>query len=632
MADIIQLLPESIANQIAAGEVVQRPASVVKELMENAIDAGATSIKLIVKDAGKTLIQIIDNGCGMSETDARMCFERHATSKIREAKDLFSIRTMGFRGEAMASIAAVAQVEMRTRLHKNELGTRIVIEASKLTAHEPCQCTTGTNIADKNHFYNVPARRNFLKNNPIEMRHILDEFQRIALANVDVFFSLHNNGTEVFHLPPANLRQRIVGIFGNSFNPKLVPVAEETDVMKITGFIGKPEFARKTRGEQLFFVNQRFIKSGYLHHAVMSAYEELLPKETYPFYILFIEMAPDRIDINVHPTKQEIKFDDEKLVYNYLRVVVRHALGQHNITPSLDFEQETSFSASQNFGLPFNVATQADFEKEMSQPRQGSSDNSGGTISSFGKEITSRDRSNLKNWQKLFEDEEDQDLRPPSPTGEGSSVTIESEWSSSSELDDSSNSFSRQHKEPYQVHASYIVSQIKSGFILIDQQAAHERILFERYLDALENKQSWTQQELFPKTLNLPPSDAAILDDILPDINLLGFDIQAFGKDTFIIHGVPADLVGGQNEVKIIESLLDQYKNNLELDLNIRENIARSMARSTAIKRNQPLTAREMQELIDKLFACSMPFKSPTGRNCFLTFDLEELEERFKNG
>lgn len=632
MADIIQLLPESIANQIAAGEVVQRPASVVKELMENAIDAGATSIKLIVKEAGKTLIQVIDNGCGMSGTDARMCFERHATSKIREAKDLFSIRTMGFRGEAMASIAAVAQVEMRTRPHNEELGTRIVIEASKLSAHEPCQCTAGTNISVKNLFYNVPARRNFLKANPVEMRHILDEFQRIALANTDVFFSLHNNGEEVFHLPPANLRQRIVGIFGNAFNPKLVPVSEETDVMKISGFIGKPEFARKTRGEQLFFVNHRFIKSGYLHHAVMSAYEELLPKDTYPFYVLFVEMAPDRIDINVHPTKQEIKFDDEKLVYNYLKVVVRHALGRHNITPSLDFEQESSFSKSQNFGLPFNVAPQEDFEKEMAQPQRDST--GGTTVSGFNRVTPARELSNLKNWQKLFEDTpetEDEDLM----TGEAKSeapITIESEWSSGGEMDDSGSSFSRQQKEPYQVHASYIVSQIKSGFILIDQQAAHERILYERYLETLETKQSWTQQELFPKTLNLPPTDAAVLREILSDINLLGFDIQEFGKDTFIIHGVPAGLSGGQNEVKIIESLIDQFTSNLDLNIGLRENLARSMARSAAIKRNQTLTVHEMQELIDKLFACSMPFKSPSGRNCFLTFELEELEERFKNG
>ncbi|MBI5916692.1 MAG: DNA mismatch repair endonuclease MutL [Bacteroidetes bacterium] len=632
MADIIQLLPDSIANQIAAGEVVQRPASVVKELMENAVDAGATSVKLVVKDAGKALIQVIDNGCGMSETDARMSFERHATSKIREAKDLFAIRTMGFRGEAMASIAAVAQVEMRTRLHKNELGTRIAIEASKLTAQEPCQCTTGTNISVKNLFFNVPARRNFLKSNPIEMRHILDEFQRIALANEDVFFSLHNNGTEVFHLPAANLRQRIVGIFGTNFNPKLVPVKEETDVMSISGFIGKPEFARKTRGEQLFFVNHRFIKTGYLHHAVMTAYEELLPKETFPFYVIFMEMDPSRIDINVHPTKQEIKFDDERLVYNYLRVAVRHALGQYSIMPELDFEQETSFSASQNFGLPFSISSQADFEKEMSQTGRQAG---GETVESFDSRANSnsRDESNLRNWQQLFEGlGEMEEAESSEMADEGGAITIESNWSAPGEMDDSGNSFSKNQKEPYQIQSSFIVSHIKSGFLLIDQQAAHERILYERYLEILDNRQVLTQKELFPKTIHLPTADAAIFQDILPTINLLGFDIQEFGKDTFIIHGIPADLSAGQNEVKLIETLLDQYKNNIELSLDMRENLARSMARSAATKRGTSLTVLEMQELIDQLFACAMPFKSPIGRNCFLTFDLEELEERFKNG
>ncbi len=634
MADIIQLLPEAIANQIAAGEVVQRPASVVKELMENAIDAGATSIKLIIKDAGKTLIQVIDNGSGMSETDARMCFERHATSKIREAKDLFSIRTMGFRGEAMASIAAVAQIEMRTRPHNEELGVRIVIEGSKLTIHEPCQCTAGSNISVKNLFYNVPARRNFLKTDPIEMRHIFDEFQRIVLANTDVFFSLHNNGQEVFHLPPANLRQRIVGIFGNNFNPKLVPVSEATDVMKITGFIGKPEFARKTRGEQMFFVNQRFIKSGYLHHAVMSAYEDLLPKDTYPFYVLFIEIAPDRIDINVHPTKQEIKFDDERLVYNYLRVVVRHALGQYNITPSLDFDQESNLAKGQYSGLPLSTSSQQDFEREMSQAHTTEFSGRNSTVSGFDRDSSSRERSNLKNWQKLFTDDEEDFEKGNAKRGESEeegAITIESEWPSGDESGSAPSLFTRQAKEPCQIHASYIVSQLKSGFMLIDQQAAHERILYERYLQSLENKQAWTQQELFPKTLNLSAADTNILRDILSDVNLLGFNIQEFGKDTFIIHGIPVGLRKGQNEVAIIESLIEQFKLNIELNLGIRENLAHSMARSTSLKHNQTLTVIEMQELIDQLFACSIPFKSPSGRNCFLIFNLNELEERFKN-
>ena len=392
MADIIQLLPDAIANQIAAGEVIQRPASVVKELLENAVDAGATEIKLIVKEAGKTLIQVIDNGCGMSETDARMSFERHATSKIRGSEDLFAIRTMGFRGEAMASIAAVAQVEMRTRQHDQDLGNKLVIEASEVKVQEPCQCVAGTTLSVKNLFYNVPARRNFLKSNAAEMRHIVEEFQRIALANPELFFSLHHNGNQVFHLQPGNLRQRIVAVFGAGTNKKLVPVEEDTDVLKLHGFVGKPEFAKKTRGEQYFFVNDRFIKSPYLNHAVMTAYEDLLPKEVYPLYIIFIDIDPARIDINVHPTKQEIKFDDERLVYNYLKVSVRHALGQFSITPSMDFDQETAFSKPR---------TPASFDPEM--PPQAeirtSSANSGGgwhpPVSNQGNPA--------KDWQQLYE-------------------------------------------------------------------------------------------------------------------------------------------------------------------------------------------------------------------------------------
>ena len=347
MADVIQLLPDSIANQIAAGEVIQRPASVVKELLENAVDAGSTNIKLIVKDAGKTLIQVVDDGCGMSETDARMSFERHATSKIRTVKDLFSIRTMGFRGEALASMASVAQVEVRTRRKPDELGTRILIEGSTLKVQEACQAAVGTNFSVKNLFFNIPARRNFLKSNTVEMRHITDEFQRIAIANPHVFFSLQHNNTEIYHLYSSNLRQRLVSLFGNTSNKKLVPLKEETELVKINGFIGKPEYARKTRGEQFFFVNNRFIKSGLLHHAVNNAYEELLAKEHFPLYVIFIEIDPANIDINVHPTKQEIKFDDEKMVYNYLKVAVRHALGRYSVAPELDFEQDPLFAGTQ---------------------------------------------------------------------------------------------------------------------------------------------------------------------------------------------------------------------------------------------------------------------------------------------
>ncbi len=622
MADIIQLLPDSIANQIAAGEVVQRPASVVKELLENAIDAGSSTIKLIVKEAGKNLIQVIDDGCGMSETDARMCFERHATSKIRASKDLFAIRTMGFRGEAMASIAAIAHVELRTRQQPNDLGVRIVIEGSEVKKQEACQCASGTSISVKNLFYNVPARRNFLKSNSVEMRHILDEFQRVAIAHPDIFFSLHHNNTEIYHLPAGNRRQRIVGIFGPSTNKKLVPVSEETDALKLEGFVGKPEFAKKTRGEQLFFVNKRFIKSAYLNHAIMGAYEELLTKGTYPLYVIFIEIDPARIDINVHPTKQEIKFDDERLVYNYLKVAVRHALGQHSITPMLDFDQEGSF----------NIQTQP--QQRPSIPKEQSSvaspKNYTERSSSFSKP-SSLESSNLKNWEKLYDGLEapniEEDKKNSSSTEEH--VIIESEWTDQSPLDDAVGSFSKRQKKPYHIHASYVVSQIKSGFMLIDQQSAHERILYEQYLTALSDKKASTQRQLFPTTIKLSPADASILSSIRDQINLLGFDIEEFGNSSFVINGVPADLDGNQGEQQIIETLIQQYKENRDLQLDTNETIAHSMARSAAIKRGQTLSPIEMQELIDKLFACQVPYKSPSGKNCFITIELDELRKRF---
>ncbi len=617
MTDVIQLLPDAIANQIAAGEVIQRPASVVKELMENAIDAGATSIKLIVKEAGKTLIQVIDNGSGMSETDARLSFERHATSKIRQADDLFSIKTMGFRGEALASIAAVGQVELRTRRQADELGTRIVIEDSEVKTQEPCQCPVGTNISVKNLFYNVPARRNFLKSNSVETRHILDEFQRIALAYPELFFSLHHNNVEIFHLQAGNLRQRVTGIFGNHSNKKLVPISEETDALRLSGFVGKPEYAKKTRGEQMFFVNRRFIKSGYLHHAVTSAYEDLLPAENFPLYVIFIEIDPKHIDINVHPTKQEIKFEDERLVYNYMKVTIRHALGRHSITPTLDFDDDTEM-ASVRIGATLPRQTDAE-ERSFTLPSK---------FNDTGKEETKRQQSNLENWEKLYAKLASGDT-DEIPDELPSTLTVESEWSEQSDSEDVLKKTSPQQREPHQIHGIYIVSQIKSGFLLIDQQAAHERILYEQYLKILNEQASSTQNRLFPSTISLAPAEAAMLNDILEEVNRLGFDIQEFGGNSFLIHGVPSELSENINESKLVESLLEQYKNNLDLKLNVRENIARSMAKSAAIKRGQLLTPPEMQSLIDRLFACELPYKSPSGRNCFITFELDELEKRF---
>jgi DNA mismatch repair protein MutL len=695
MADIIQLLPDSIANQIAAGEVIQRPASAVKELLENAIDAGASSIKLILKDAGKALIQVIDDGCGMSETDARMSFERHATSKIRTADDLFNIRTMGFRGEALASIASIAQVELKTRRNPDELGTKIVIEGFELKSQEPCQTPAGTSFSIKNLFFNVPARRNFLKSNTVEFRHIMDEFERVALANPSVFLSLHHNGQEVFHLPAGNLRQRIVGVFGKDTNKKLVPVGEDTDAVRLSGFVGKPEFAKKTRGEQFFFVNNRFIKSQYLNHAVQAAFEDLMPKDGFPMYFVFIEIDPARIDINVHPTKQEIKFDDERLVYNYLKVAVRHALGQNAVTPMLDFE--TDRGMMNNYTIPKSAVNRIDnyhFEKKedpsVSTSKSGQFEKTKNDLNF--KKPSSLERSNLDNWQKLYEglslvEPENEDkigtestsndegipadfdfsqyFQSPTsndfgtknfPKGfqnedenghfnsnEGDVLTFESRFEREQnvpELGDSfeennrdaiekGNVFSKQQREPYQIHHSFIVSHIKSGFLLIDQQAAAERILYERYLTQLSNRESATQTQLFPKTVNFSPSDAALLKDMLPEINQLGFDVQDFGNGAFIVHGLPSDWRGSRDEQRILENLLEQYKNEIDMSLNNAERIAASMARSAATRRGTPLSIREMTELIDQLFACAMPFKSPNGRNCFISYSIEDLTKQF---
>ncbi|HLT89079.1 MAG TPA: DNA mismatch repair endonuclease MutL [Sphingobacterium sp.] len=613
MSDIIQLLPDSVANQIAAGEVVQRPASAVKELIENAIDAGADKIKLIVKDAGKSLIQVIDNGCGMSITDARLCFERHATSKIRQAEDLFAIRTMGFRGEALASIAAIAQVELKTKRVEDELGTIIEIEGSKVISQQPEALPGGTSISVKNLFYNIPARRNFLKSNSVEMRHIIDEFQRVALAHPKIFFSLHSDGNELFHLPSETLKQRIVHLFGNNYNQRLVPVEEDTTIITVSGFIGKPEFAKKTRGEQFFFVNKRFVKDPYLNHAVMNAYEDILPADTYPLYVLFIEIDPSKIDINVHPTKTEIKYEDDKAMYAILRSTVKRSLGRYNIAPTLDFNQETSFTnLITNKPLEEIQAPTISFNPNFNpfeDTKSSSSSSSRATSYAAGLE---KKVGIPQNWDSLYqitqrETAEQLTLPPSSSTAPQDKV-----------------------KQFFQLHNRFIVSQIHSGFMLIDQQAAHERILFEHYMEQLEHNQGSSQQSLFPQTVELSAADCALMEDILPEIQTLGFQVRPLGKTTFIVDGIPADLGQGINETKILEQLLEDFKNNKdELQLNKRENLARSLAKNAAIKPGTTLDNQEMAELIDKLFATQSPSISIHGKPIVVTITLQELMERF---
>lgn len=614
MSDIIQLLPDSVANQIAAGEVVQRPASAVKELIENAIDSGADHIQVILKDAGKSLIQIIDNGCGMSETDARMCFERHATSKIRKAEDLFAIRTMGFRGEAMASIAAIAQVELKTRRHEDELGVQVRMEGSEFLGQEAVACPAGTSISVKNLFYNTPARRNFLKGNSVELRHIIDEFQRVALAHPELHFNLHHEGNELFHLPPASLKQRIVHLFGTNYNQRLVPVEEETSISKILGYVGKPEFAKKTRGEQFFFVNKRFIKDPYLNHAVLSAFEEVLPKDSFPLYVLFIDIDPTQIDINVHPTKTEIKFQDEKALYAIIRSAVKRSLGRYNIAPTLDFNQETGFSrmitpqAPEDIVAP-SISFNPDYNPFQTESQTSSSRNLGQT-----KEKVDR------NWASLYE------------IGEAvQAQTQELAFETEQVISTSLAAKKVGDKQLVQLHQRFILSTIKSGFMLIDQQAAHERILYERFLTQLENHQGVCQQSLFPQTVSLTAADFELVKELLPDIQSLGFQIREFGKNTFVVEGVPADISTNASEVELLEHLIEGFKNNQStLKLDKRDNLARTLARNTAIKNGAILSTEEMNALIDELFACQMPQVALSGKPIIVTFSLEELMQKFE--
>ncbi|ADY53983.1 DNA mismatch repair protein MutL [Pseudopedobacter saltans DSM 12145] len=622
MSDIIQLLPDSVANQIAAGEVVQRPASAVKELIENSIDAGADKIQLIIKDAGKTLIQIIDNGCGMSPTDARMCLERHATSKIRKAEDLFAIRTMGFRGEAMASIAAIAQMEIKTKRHEDELGNSIIVEGSEVINQEPCAGANGTSISVKNLFFNIPARRNFLKSNAVEMRHIIDEFQRVALAHPEIHFTLHHDGQEVYHLPQATLKQRIIHLLGNNYNERLVPVDEDTSIIQLKGFIGKPSFAKKTRGDQFFFVNKRFIKDPYLNHAVMAAYEELLTEDSFPLYVLFIDIDPSRIDINVHPTKTEIKYQDDKAIYAIIRSAVKRSLGKYNITPTLDFDQETGFERMITH-KPLDEITPPQISFNPNFNPFGNEVSTVKSKSDNFRAIAERTNSGSGNWSTLYNIvEQEKAEQIPLDLGVTTTVSLNQEDSVESPVADNRNLF--------QIHQKYIISQIKSGFMLIDQQAAHERILYEKFLEQLESHKGLSQQSLFPQTITLNAMDFALVNELLPSFHALGFQIREFGKNTLVIEGVPADIPENHNLAEMMEKLIEGFKNNYStLKLDKRDNLARTLAKNASIKAGTVLKQEEMNNLIDQLFACNIPGISISGKQIIIKITLDELAERF---
>ena len=595
--DIIKLLPDSVANQIAAGEVIQRPASVVKELIENAIDAGATQIDLIIKDAGRTFITVIDNGCGMSETDARLCFERHATSKITCADDLFAIKTMGFRGEALASIAAVAQVELTTRRKDDEVGTKIRIEGSKVIEQLPKPASVGTNFTIKNLFFNVPARRNFLKSNEAELRHINDEFFRITIMNPEIGFTFVSNDKELFHLYPGTLKQRIVGLFGKDYDSKLLPVNQVTESVTIDGFIVKPEFSKKTRGEQYFFVNRRFIKHAYLHHAVENAYKELIPQDCFPGYFLDIQIDPKEIDINIHPTKTEVNFIDVKLIYAIMHSAVRKAIGQNNLAPTLDFD------INPNMGIDFGEASRMD--RPVITPKVDYDP-------TFNPFKISPIRHQQQNWRIAYDNSNDIVANTHFDDNSNENKPLE---------DDQKSLF-------IQLQQSFIVTTVKSGILVVDQHLAHERILYEKYLKEMETEVVGSQQELFPQHISLNINDASILKELKPELEKIGFRIEAMNQTTFVINGTPVDCKGS-DAVPIIEKILEDYKtNNAGNQLDRKLNLARSLASQMAVKAGQTLSSVEMQDIIDRLFGCAVAEVAPNGKKIFTIINADDIKTR----
>ncbi|MBU8892038.1 MAG: DNA mismatch repair endonuclease MutL [Bacteroidales bacterium] len=612
MSDIIQLLPDSVANQIAAGEVIQRPASVVKELTENAVDAKADSITINIKDAGRTLVQVIDNGTGMSDTDARLSFERHSTSKIRTADDLFAISTMGFRGEALASIAAIAHVELKTKQDNNETGTHIIIEGSKVVSQETTSCTKGTNFAVKNLFFNVPARRKFLKSNTTEFGHILSEFQRIVLAYPEIEFKLYHNDSEIYLLPKANIRQRIVAVFGKRINQNLITIESNTSIISVSGFIGKPEYARKKSGEQFFFINDRFMRSAYFNKAIINAYDQILQPETVPSYFLYFDANPSTIDVNIHPTKTEIKFEDQQAIWQILHSAVKQALGKNNIVPSIDFNQE------QGFDIPV-LSKDTDIRNPQIEidPTFNPFEHKKPTNQNPKSSAISLEKENLVNWDKLYDGFEKENQQ----SNDFSFISIGNSQQTITDQSISDKYFHFKNK--------YILIPIKSGLMIIDQKRAHERILFEKFLQTLSSESAVTQKSLYPKTIELDTKDHALLMEINHDLKTLGFDIDDFGGNSIIINGMPVDS-GNQEPEQIIDKFLNEYlTKEVDAKIQAKEKIAKSLAKATAISSNQHLNNEEMWEMVDLLFACQNPNYSPFGKLIVSIITTDELEKRF---
>lgn len=611
MPDVIQLLSDHIANQIAAGEVIQRPASAVKELLENAVDAGATEIQLVIKDAGKELVQVIDNGKGMSPTDARMAFERHATSKIRSIEDLFTIRTMGFRGEALASIAAVTQVELKTQQAGGDIGTRILIEGTDVKLQEPCAVNPGTSISVKNLFYNVPARRHFLKSATTELRHILDEFTRVALAYPGITFRMWNNGTEQFHLEPGSLKARIVALLGTSYEKNLVPVDEETDAVKIRGFIGKPESATRTRGMQFFFINNRFIRNAYLNHAVVQAYENLIEKESYPFYVLFFEIDPAKVDVNVHPTKQEVKFEDDGMMYFYLKAAVKHALARYNIAPSLDFTLSPEIQQLPSVQMPFT-------ERQKEETQRGYLYN---TFTDRNQAHFIERKDSLKRWKDLYEI-----AQTPIDTSASQEGGIAATVPSQGVLHSDTGQEGRSAGNTILIHGIMLATTVKSGMMLIHILRAQERIWYERLLGEWNGQDPASQQVLFPTSYELSPQDALLLTQVLPDLARIGFNIAPFGQNTFVVQGIPAGLPSGE-EKYVLDEVVEHLKHESPGATDKRtEQLLAHMARRLSRNKHAIMQPEGQQALIDELFACSQPEYTPDGKKVFTMLKTEDLE------
>jgi DNA mismatch repair protein MutL len=608
MPDIIQLLPDSVANQIAAGEVIQRPASVVKELVENAVDAGADEISVSIKDAGRTLIQVVDNGIGMSDTDARMAFERHATSKIRNAQDLFEIRTKGFRGEALASIAAIAQVILRTRQHEEEVGTEISINGSEVEYQQATGGPAGTSFIVKNLFYNVPARRKFLKSNTTELKHIINEFQHIVLAHPEIAFDLSHNDSDIFRLPKSNLRQRIVHVFGKSINTNLNTIQSVTSLVTIHGFIGKPELARKTSGEQAFYINQRYMRHPYFHRAVMKAYEKLLPADSFPSYFIFFVADPATIDVNIHPTKTEIKFENEQAIFQIIQAAVREALGKSNVVPSLDFgtegvidipvlRKDTRISAPE---IPVDYSYNP-FETKTSETS---------TSGARQKQVLP------DNWQLLY------------PEFEGQTIAQPPDEATLFREDDADGDIIK--PDYLQLHNKYILTSVKSGVMLIDMRRAYERILYEQFIRSLAHNQGIAQRELYPTKIDLDPANYLLLQNIKEDLSLLGIDIGNLGQNTIVVNSCPAG-IDALDMKELIESLLEEYKETEQsVGSSVRKVVAAALAKAASKGIDRELHSQELAQLVDELFACETPGYCPDGKKIISILKLDEIEKMLK--